>query len=100
MTLTATQKAARNQADTESNIAVLDEKLNRFWLTNRHLPIAVDYIVHAGNARNIKAVAENLYEHYTNEWFGGWTVYLDHKEDSKGFWTAARLVFPGANHAY
>lgn len=99
MKLTAAQKQERNRQDVENNAMLIDCRLRDFWLINRHKPIAVDYIVHADNARNIMVVAERLYERYTDKWFGGWDCVLDHKEDSKGYWTAARLVFVGVNHA-
>lgn len=98
MTYTAGQKQERNRQDVENNANLIDHRLANNWPINRHKPIAVDYIIHADNARNIKVVAERLLDRYTDEWFGGWNCVLDHKEDSKGYWTAARLVFIGVNH--
>lgn len=95
MKLTAAQKTERNRQDVENNALLIDCRLKDFWLLNKHKPIATDYILHADNCRNIKVVAERLMERYTDVWFGGWDVELDHKEDSKGYWTAARLVFWG-----
>ncbi len=98
--LTVKEKEELNKRQVEENADEIDNILWFKWQERKSKPEAVAFIIHSGNARNIKAVAERLHARYTDEWFGGWKVYLDHKEDSQGYWTAARLLFPGENHAY